>query len=41
MDAILVSLAVGLLANALWYIAETVIESARTRENPPHDDQDD
>ena len=37
---ILVSLAVGLLANMLWFLIELAVESVRTRENPPRDMDD-
>jgi len=40
-NELLVSLAVGLLANMLWFVVELVIESVRTREeNPPNDSDD-
>lgn len=37
MHELIVSLTVGLLANALWYVVEKVVESVRTRKNPPSD----
>ena len=36
----IVSLMVGLLANALWFAVELVVESVRARKNPPSDDEE-
>ena len=40
MDVFIVSLMAGLLANAIWFLAERILESVWTRENPPSNDDE-